>query len=183
MLSIVASVSPWLDVHYMHCKFLKGKLQPADQRVGLGWVVGFNIFGSVTLGVPLYYQMHGYGGWCYIWVGGVICGWIWRVLSWWGSMPQKTTTTAAIIIIIYLFLISKWRSIFSIIKSQIEMSLEAAPRGRPRYFIGREYILHPSVLTKSQILWTLPTWTNFDLSRFTFNPDIASKQSRSALKV
>ena len=67
-------------------------------------------------------------------------------------------------------------SIFSRIGFHIVLSLNLAPKGRPRYFIGREPSLQPRTTSKRSILWTTPTGINSNLPRFIFRPDTASNQ-------
>lgn len=71
------------------------------------------------------------------------------------------------------------RSIFSITMSQTDKAREAAPNDNPKYVIRREATLHPSVLAKCRVILTFPTSTSYDLSKFNFSPDTASKHSRS----
>ena len=69
-------------------------------------------------------------------------------------------------------------SIFSRIGFQIDLSLNLAPKGRPKYFIGREPYLHPRTAKKRSICWTAPTGTISDLPKLIFRPDTASNQIR-----
>ena len=69
-------------------------------------------------------------------------------------------------------------SIFSKIGSHIVLSLNLAPKGRPKYFIGRVPCLQPRTFSNKSISCTTPTGTNFDLPRFIFRLDIVSNQIR-----
>lgn len=73
------------------------------------------------------------------------------------------------------------RLIFSITMTHMAIALEVAPNKRPILFIGRKETIHPRMLASCQVLWTLLTSTNSDLSKFTLKPNNASKQSKSAL--
>jgi hypothetical protein len=42
---------------------------------------------------------------------------------------------------------------------QIEMALEEAPNGKPKYFIGNKETLQPRILASSSTSSTLPTGT------------------------
>jgi hypothetical protein len=57
--------------------------------------------------------------------------------------------------------------------SQIDLALNEAPKGRPRYFIGKEDIIQPKILAKPLTFITWPTSTNFDLAKLTLKPKIA----------
>jgi hypothetical protein len=48
---------------------------------------------------------------------------------------------------------------------------------RPRYFIGKEETLHPKILAKPSILFTIPIGTNYDLAKLIFKLETASKHS------
>ena len=48
-------------------------------------------------------------------------------------------------------------SIFSKIGFHIDLSLKLAPKGRPRYFKGKEPCLQSRTFSNKSILWTTPT--------------------------
>ena len=56
-------------------------------------------------------------------------------------------------------------SIFSRIGFHIVLSLNLAPKGRPRYFIGRVPCLQPRTFNNKSILCTTPTGTNSDVPK------------------
>jgi hypothetical protein len=60
---------------------------------------------------------------------------------------------------------------------QIDLALKEAPKRRPRYFIGKEETLHPKILAKPSILFTIPIGTNYDLAKLIFKLETASKHS------
>lgn len=49
--------------------------------------------------------------------------------------------------------------------------------------MSRVDTLQSRILAKSLVLQTLPIGTNFDLSKFTFKPEVALKKSNSVFKV
>jgi len=55
------------------------------------------------------------------------------------------------------------------------LDLKGAPRGRPRYFIGKEEIIQLRIPANSSILGTSPTVTNSDFWRLIFNSEMALK--------
>jgi hypothetical protein len=59
--------------------------------------------------------------------------------------------------------------------SQIDLALNEAHNGRPRYFIGKEDTLQPKRLVRPSALMTLPTGTNSDLARSILKPETTSK--------
>lgn len=81
-----------------------------------------------------------------------------------------------------LFQLTNLLTILSIPFFQIDFNLNEIPKGRPRYFIGKEDTFYPRIEAKSSKLGTFPTQTCSDLSWFTFNSETASKHRRSALK-
>jgi hypothetical protein len=64
-------------------------------------------------------------------------------------------------------------SIISITPSQINLALKEVSNGRPRYFIGKEETQQPRILASPSTLLTLPTRTNYDLTKFIFKLDVA----------
>ena len=69
-------------------------------------------------------------------------------------------------------------SIFSRIEFHIVLSLNLAPKGRAKYFIGRVPYLQPRTFNNKSILCTTPIGTNSDLPRFIFRPETISNQIR-----
>jgi Leucine-rich repeat (LRR) protein len=61
---------------------------------------------------------------------------------------------------------------------QIDLALKEAPNGRLRYFVGNEETLQPKIQAKPSTLLTLPTGTNFDLSKLIFKPEIAKHKNK-----
>jgi hypothetical protein len=64
---------------------------------------------------------------------------------------------------------------FSIMPFQIGLALKEAPKGRPRYFIGKYETLQPKILAKPSTLLIKPTRTNSELAKLIFRPETASK--------
>jgi hypothetical protein len=59
--------------------------------------------------------------------------------------------------------------------SQIDLALNEAPKGRPRYFIGKDDTLQPKILAKPSTLMTLPIGASFDLAKLIFKVETTSK--------
>ena len=80
-------------------------------------------------------------------------------------------------------------STFSKIGVHIVLSLNFAPKGRPKYFIGRVPCLSPRTFNNNSILWTTPTGTNFDLPQIYFltwnnlKPNEHYTENRNLIKV
>ena len=74
------------------------------------------------------------------------------------------------------FHLANLRSLFSRIGFHIALSLNLAPKGRPKYFIGRVPCLQPRTLNNKSKLCTKPIGTNSDLPKFIFRPKTASNQ-------
>lgn len=58
---------------------------------------------------------------------------------------------------------------------QIDLNLNVASKGRPKYFIDSWDILHSKILAMLSIFGKFSTRTIFYLAKFTFNPEIAWK--------
>jgi hypothetical protein len=71
---------------------------------------------------------------------------------------------------------------FSTTPFQIRVALNFAPKGRPKYFIGSEEVLQPSITANPSMLETSPTGTNSSLAKFTFRPEVASNQVKTFCK-
>ena len=72
------------------------------------------------------------------------------------------------------FHLANLHSIFFRIGFHIVLSLNLAPKGRPKYFIGRVPCLQLSTFNNKSKVCTTPTGTNSDLPKFIFRPEIAS---------
>jgi hypothetical protein len=70
-----------------------------------------------------------------------------------------------------LFHSEKQRSTFAMMSSQTNLALKEAPKGRPRYFIGKVDTLEPKILAKPSTFITLPIGTNFHLTRLILRPN------------
>lgn len=66
--------------------------------------------------------------------------------------------------------------------SQIGLTLLEAPKGKPRYFEGREETAHPIIQTNPSTFSTLPTGTNFTLANLIVKPKAASKDKNKQRK-
>jgi hypothetical protein len=58
---------------------------------------------------------------------------------------------------------------------QISLALKETPKGRPRYFIGKDEALQPKILAKPSMLLIKPMGNNSDLAKLNFKPEAASK--------
>lgn len=80
------------------------------------------------------------------------------------------------------FQLANWHSNLFSHTSQIDIVLKKAPKGRPRYMIGKEDTLHPKMLPKLSTLETLPTWSSSNLAKFTFHQKQLQRIEKGPLK-
>jgi hypothetical protein len=59
------------------------------------------------------------------------------------------------------------------IESQINLALKATPKGRSKYFIGKDETLQPKIQANLLTFDALPTRANYDLAKLIFNPEVA----------
>jgi hypothetical protein len=71
---------------------------------------------------------------------------------------------------------------FSIMPFQIGLALKEAPKGRPRYFIGKDDTVQPKILAKPSMLLIKLTGTNYDLAKLIFKPKTTSKRKNKQCK-
>jgi hypothetical protein len=63
--------------------------------------------------------------------------------------------------------------------SQIDLTLNKAPKGIPRLFLGKQETLQPKILARPSMLVTFPTGTNYDLAKLIVKPKTASEHKKN----